>query len=333
MRLRWIPGGKAPRMRTVVLMYHRVAAVSSDPWQLAVSAAHFEEQLRVLERNYRVISARELVDRLARRELLPNSVCLTFDDGYGDNYRTALPLLEKYHCPATFFMVTGWVGRRARFWWDVLADVLLNADTLPETIRIGADSFDLAGEALHSSELQRKHRQWHHPADPPTRRAAVYLAIYEKLKCRTPEEQAHAVAYLLSLANLEYQEEDSLPVTKAQLIQMSHHPLAEIGLHTHSHPALGSQSPERQSEEIGTCANYLKGITGRVVPMISFPHGNYNQDTLRLVKEHQLRAAFTTEEQAVSQRTDPYRLGRFQVGDWNGETFGRKLMDWMGGSL
>ena len=82
--------------RVVVLMYHRVDDVPLDPWRLAVSPLHFEMHLKVLKNNYQVISPKELVDQLENNSLKRNQVCITFDDGYLDNYTQAMPLLEKY---------------------------------------------------------------------------------------------------------------------------------------------------------------------------------------------------------------------------------------------
>jgi peptidoglycan/xylan/chitin deacetylase (PgdA/CDA1 family) len=40
-----------------------------------------------------------------------NSVVITFDDGRGDNYDHAYPVLKKYNFPATIFIITQWVGK------------------------------------------------------------------------------------------------------------------------------------------------------------------------------------------------------------------------------
>src|SRR5687768_6811108 len=96
--------------RGIVLMYHRVANEEFDPWELCVTPANFEQQLDVLKRKFRVTKAADLLNHLSNRSIRDKSVCITFDDGYRDNYTKARPLLENTSCPATFFIASDFVG-------------------------------------------------------------------------------------------------------------------------------------------------------------------------------------------------------------------------------
>jgi hypothetical protein len=75
-------------------MYHRIDHVDSDPWELTVSPENFEDQLQVLTKRYRVVPVNELSAQLGKGAIRHKSICLTFDDGYRDNYLYAKPLLE-----------------------------------------------------------------------------------------------------------------------------------------------------------------------------------------------------------------------------------------------
>jgi peptidoglycan/xylan/chitin deacetylase (PgdA/CDA1 family) len=100
--LRNLFGGK-PRAR--ILVYH---SISDDPLNpFSVSPADFEEQVRYLAREYNVISLEELVAciRDDEGEIPPDSVVLTFDDGFRDNYVRAYPILKRYGVPATIFVI------------------------------------------------------------------------------------------------------------------------------------------------------------------------------------------------------------------------------------
>jgi len=83
-------------------MYH---ATDIAPWQgmragLNVSPSLLEFQLRYLkEHGYTFVTATEL---LTFEPVAPH-VCLTFDDGYEDNYVHLFPLLKKYQAKATIF--------------------------------------------------------------------------------------------------------------------------------------------------------------------------------------------------------------------------------------
>jgi peptidoglycan/xylan/chitin deacetylase (PgdA/CDA1 family) len=98
----WFRKNTITTPKVLVLMYHRVADLKRDPWELAVSPENFEQQLALLRRKYDVITVPELARKLSTHSICSNSICITFDDGYSDNFHVAKPLLEKHECPQLF---------------------------------------------------------------------------------------------------------------------------------------------------------------------------------------------------------------------------------------
>ena len=105
----------------MVLMYHRIAKADYDPWGIAVSPAHFDEQLAELGRERDVMSLAEFGTLFAARQLPKRATAITFDDGYACNARVAAPILHAHKHPATFFLTTGAIDSELEFWWDELA--------------------------------------------------------------------------------------------------------------------------------------------------------------------------------------------------------------------
>ena len=103
--------------RAAVLAYHRVAPVDVDPWELAVTPAHFAEQLAVLRDRGTVRRLDELLaDSVTTRVRTARAqFAVTFDDGYVDNLDAALPMLEAHDAPATVFIAPGLLGRSS-YW-------------------------------------------------------------------------------------------------------------------------------------------------------------------------------------------------------------------------
>jgi len=91
--------------RPTVLMYHSVAE-GDNP--LSISPEKFEKQIKYLkENNFKFLTIQDLEDI----NNIPNkSVLITFDDGYKDNFITAIPILKKYGASSIFFIVTGLIG-------------------------------------------------------------------------------------------------------------------------------------------------------------------------------------------------------------------------------
>ena len=97
-----------------ILMYHMIADARPGARfnGLRVAPQMFERQLRWLsEHGWRSFTISELVQQAGT--LPEKSFAITFDDGYADNLYQALPLLLKYGCKATLYLV---VDRHGRDW-------------------------------------------------------------------------------------------------------------------------------------------------------------------------------------------------------------------------
>ncbi len=101
----------------VIVAFHRVHG-GEDARGLSISPDMFERHCRFFSRHFRVIALADLVKKLERGESLNRHLAITFDDGYRDNFENALPVLEKLSLPATFFVVSQWIGSEAWPWWD-----------------------------------------------------------------------------------------------------------------------------------------------------------------------------------------------------------------------
>lgn len=86
-----------------VFLYHQVNNLSN------VTPELFEEHLKILkDKNMNTITLSEY----GRKETPKNSVLITLDDGYYDNYKIVFPLLKKYNMKATVFLNTLYIGEK-----------------------------------------------------------------------------------------------------------------------------------------------------------------------------------------------------------------------------
>jgi peptidoglycan/xylan/chitin deacetylase (PgdA/CDA1 family) len=93
-----------------ILTYHRVN--DSHPRdRLTVHPRDFAAQMEELRATRTVTTLDDALDALRGQRPLPaRAVAITFDDGYRDNFTFAVPILERFGFPATFFIATGYIG-------------------------------------------------------------------------------------------------------------------------------------------------------------------------------------------------------------------------------
>ena len=109
----WYPGRKLMRRyrrpEVRILRYHSVSDFRQH--ETNVKIEEFRRQMKFIKEHYYPLSLDGLTDSLlARRELPPKAVVVTFDDGYRENFLHACPLLKEFEIPATFFLLSGFVG-------------------------------------------------------------------------------------------------------------------------------------------------------------------------------------------------------------------------------
>jgi peptidoglycan/xylan/chitin deacetylase (PgdA/CDA1 family) len=106
------------RKAAVIVAFHRVHEAAGRDDGLSVNVEMFERHCRFFKRNFRVVRLADIVEKLERGQRFDGELAITFDDGYRDNFDHAAPVLEKYGLPATFFVVTQWMGSSVVPWWD-----------------------------------------------------------------------------------------------------------------------------------------------------------------------------------------------------------------------
>ena len=320
------------KRRAIILMYHRIADSSVDPWELAVNANNFEQHLQILKKTYLVESLPELVEQLQEKKIKKNSVAISFDDGYSDNYFTVKPLLEKYKLPATFFIASGNIDLQKEFWWDELAKILLQTARLPQTLSLEINGrsffYDLAEETLLTDELLNKHKNY--IADnPETLRSRLYYKLWEYFSPMNVQEQLHLIEHIRNWAGVAVSARpEYLCMSSDQIKKISANNLFKIGAHTVSHPSLPDHKKEIQHEEILKNEIFLQNITAEKINLFAYPSGKYNDKTIEILKQEKFKAAFTTNARMIENYSNPFTLGRFQVNNWNGDKFRQMLLKW-----
>jgi peptidoglycan/xylan/chitin deacetylase (PgdA/CDA1 family) len=108
-----------------ILLYHRFH--STEPGSTTVTTPVFEEQLAWLaEHHYAVVRLGSVVDALrGGRELEPQSVAITVDDGRRSQYTEMFPIIQRYHVPVTLFVYTDAISYEAdALTWEQIEEML-----------------------------------------------------------------------------------------------------------------------------------------------------------------------------------------------------------------
>jgi len=305
---------------------------------MVVSPENFAAHLEILKRFAVPKTMGNLAAELSTAGAPKRSIAVTFDDGYVDNLSTALPLMEAHDVPGTVFVISGAIGKRDAFWWDLLVRVFLEMPQLPTCLMIEADGvrrrFDLEGVAVCSLEAIARNTSWN--ADlcaPQDGRQRVLIEVWNHLLSLTIDGRSEAVRQIRGWAGatVSYNARDTpRPMDHTELARLSASRLIEIGGHTVSHPDLAQLSPDLACIEIARGRADLMEWTGQSLDSFAYPYGRYSDQTVTHIREAGFSYAAWSRQGLATSSSDTLTLPRLQVPNLNGEAFAALLRDVLG---
>lgn len=279
-----------------VLMYHGIG----EPGCSRINIRHigvdvFEQHLQLFSEHFHVVPLAEVFagDRHSHKL----TVALTFDDGLRNNLTHALPLLEKYGTPASFF-ITGANPLGLRILWGDLLDLSEHIGERKEVTADGREWRLVNGHYRAGAEQLRDHIKQCGVWAP---KQELYDQLADQLDA--PLQPLRMFWELMS---------------DVEIIAASRHPLIRIGSHGWWHNNMGNIPLAEAIDEVRSSKAYLEELTGRVVTSIAWPDGSYSR---RLVEAsvdlgitQQLAVAYADRGKCVEGTTlDRYGVYDFPV--------------------
>ena len=240
-----------------ILVYHGVCLNDHLKYNtLFITLKMFEEHLRLYKKYFSIISLDDFYKGNFTDEKF--SVCLTFDDGFANNYKYVLPLLEKYEVPATFFITS---IREAGY------DFLWN-DFLSIANCYGPSKFTFRNEEFIKT-LNNKYVS-----------SSTGKLLADILRDESFETKAELIKILSSYFSIkEKADEDCwLQMTEEQIKALSKNRWATIGSHSYHHNDLTKMTATEIKKDVDRSKHFLENIIQKEVKALAFPYGSYNKE-------------------------------------------------------
>jgi len=263
-----------------VIMFHGVGDT-----HMPVEA--FEANLRWMAGRFRIVPLAEIVQGIeqGRRPGTRGEVALTFDDGLGNHFVRAWPVLQRLGLPASFFVCPGLIDGRRWIW---------NQEARARLKRMAPAA---RGEFAHAQMRMRT------DAIEPLVQRMKELALADRERI---EAALRACTPDFEPTPQEHEHYD--PITWEQVRQLDPS-LITIGSHTLSHPILPTIGDDALEHEVNESRRVLEERLGRPVELFCYPNGSHDERVYAHVSRS-YRAAITTNYGLVRPSSDLHRLMR-----------------------
>jgi peptidoglycan/xylan/chitin deacetylase (PgdA/CDA1 family) len=301
-------------------MYHYVRPVkkSQYPKIKGLELEGFIRQMNYFCKKFTFLSASNLIEGIYNtKEISPNSMALTFDDGFKDHYLHVFPILKKLNIQGLFFPPAMPIEENSVLNTHKIQFILASSknnhelsNELKELIRIHQDKFNLHSADTYLSKIVL-----------PSRFDDSDVNFIKKtLQKNLPEKARNEFVNTLFQ---KYVTEDEKSFSKE--LYLSYEQIKEMieggmyfGAHSYRHELFGDSPKDKLKIELEKGSRFLTKINKNKDSWIMcYPYGNYNETVIQNLEKMGYQAGLTTAvEDAILSRKNAFKLSRYDTNDF-----------------
>ena len=249
-------------------LFHRVSDEKDEFWP-PMRVSLFENVIRYLKIKYQVVLLEDILEHPEQFKLTAKKIAtIQFDDGYKDNIENAVPVLKKYNCPASFYIVSDCIDSGIPTWTYLLDHALQYTRVKKLELPFDFVPVEKRTISLEASNNPLQSVHWIKPwlkKVSNTRRVTVVNSILDQCADVTTKR-----ADMMNWADIN------------ELMREGFH----IGSHSKSHPLLAAIETEQEIfDELSMSAERIEQLTGKRPVTISYPIGSFDDRVIRLANE------------------------------------------------
>lgn len=310
--------------RLSVVMYHYVRDLkhSRYPEIKGCDVKLFREQIGFLKKHYNFVTVEQVLDAYYNEGVLPpKAVLLTFDDAYSDHFEYVFPILEHEHIQGAFYppvkAVTEHTVLDVNKIHFILAstpsskfDMLLNEIKLQ--LDIYREEYHLESFEYYINKLAIEER--FDPKEIIFVKRLLQVELEEELRKKITDE---IFVKVVGIDEGAFSRELYMSIDQIKcMVDCGMH----IGSHGYDHYWLSSLPKEKQEFEIAKSLEFIDMVGGDSKNWtICYPYGDYNQDTIDLLKYHGCKMGLTTDVEIANlgdiEHDSIYKIPRLDTND------------------
>ena len=302
-----------------VVMYHYVREIKESlyPGIKGLEFEKFKTQLDHLQSKYQIIQAEDVISSCLNGSPIPENSCLlTFDDGYKDHIKFVLPELKSRRIQGTFFPPAKAILDRELLDVNAIHFILERCTDYKLLLKELFDlciSRDIKEELLSEGKVAYGSTgKWDSEPEPALIKRLLQFLLPERIRA-----DITSILFEKYVGQKQRDFADDLYLTTDDLKIM----LADgmyIGSHGYKHFWIDRCSVDDQKEEIINSLKFLTQIGASTKDwMMCYPHGAYNNDTVKLLDEYNCGIAFKDSGgETILDIDRRYDLARYDTNDF-----------------